>query len=75
MKHKGLLIAAGVVLVILLLCGKVVGIYNDMVAKQETATTALSDMEATYQRRADLLPNFAKSVKAMPSMRSRPSRK
>lgn len=38
--------------------------YNGMVSKQETATTALADVQATYQRRADLLPNLTKTVKA-----------
>ena len=32
--------------------------------KQETATTALADVQATYQRRADLIPNLAKTVQA-----------
>ena len=35
-----------------------------MVQKQEMATTALADVEATYQRRADLIPNLAKTVQA-----------
>lgn len=38
--------------------------YNGMVGKQESATTALADVEATYQRRADMLPQLAKVVKA-----------
>lgn len=38
--------------------------YNGMVRKQESATTALADVQATYQRRADLLPNLTKTVKA-----------
>ncbi|GJG30263.1 hypothetical protein PRBRB14_11420 [Hallella multisaccharivorax DSM 17128] len=35
-----------------------------MVDKQEAATTALADVQATYQRRADLIPNLAKTVQA-----------
>lgn len=38
--------------------------YNTMVDRQEEATTALSNVEATYQRRADLLPNLSKTVQA-----------
>ena len=35
-----------------------------MVTKQEAATTAFADVQATYQRRADLIPNLAKTVQA-----------
>lgn len=38
--------------------------YNGMVDKEEVATTALSNVEAAYQRRADMLPQLAKVVKA-----------
>ena len=38
--------------------------YNSMVNKQEAATTAFADVQATYQRRADLLLNLTKVVKA-----------
>lgn len=41
-----------------------VNAYNSMVNTQETATTALADVQATYQRRADLIPNLAKTVQA-----------
>lgn len=41
----------------------VMGSYNGMVTKQENATTSFANLEATYQRRADLLPNLAKVVK------------
>lgn len=61
MKNKKLLIALAVVavFVIWLFSG-----YNGMVEKQEQATTELANVEASYQRRADLLPNLAKVVKA-----------
>lgn len=38
--------------------------YNGMVNSQENATTALANVQATYQRRADLIPNLAKTVQA-----------
>lgn len=41
-----------------------VNAYNSMVNTQETTTTALADVQATYQRRADLIPNLAKTVQA-----------
>lgn len=61
MKNKTLLIVIGVVLIIglWLFSG-----YNGMVDKEEAATTALSNIEAAYQRRADMMPQLAKIVKA-----------
>ncbi len=38
--------------------------YNGMVGEQEQATTELSNMQAQYQRRADMMPQLAKIVKA-----------
>ena len=38
--------------------------YNVMVDKQEMATTALSNVQTQYQRRADMMPQLAKIVKA-----------
>lgn len=58
---KSTLIIIGVVVVALLWAFSA---YNGMVQKQEGATTALADVQATYQRRADLLPNLTKTVKA-----------
>ncbi|MBR4388236.1 MAG: LemA family protein [Prevotella sp.] len=56
---KGLILIA--VLAVLALLG--MSAYNGMVDKQETATKALADVQATYQRRADLIPNLVETVK------------
>lgn len=64
-KNKTLIIV--IVLVIALVgavCGFLVGAYNGMVDKQEAASTALANVQAVYQRRADLIPNLAKTVQA-----------
>jgi len=37
--------------------------YNSMVTVQEDATTALANVQSTYQRRADLIPNLVETVK------------
>ena len=37
--------------------------YNSMVNEQERATTALANVQSTYQRRADLIPNLVETVK------------
>lgn len=41
--------------------------YNSMVGVQETATTALSNVQSAYQRRADLIPNLVETVKGYAS--------
>ncbi|MDT3388492.1 MAG: LemA family protein [Bacteroidota bacterium] len=63
MKKGNLVLWVIVGLVVLLGIGGC-GAYNGMVSKQESATTALADVQATYQRRADLIPNLAKTVQA-----------
>ena len=56
---KGLILLA--VVAVLALFG--ISAYNGMVDKQETATKTLADVQATYQRRADLIPNLVETVK------------
>lgn len=40
------------------------GIYDKAVGAQETVNQAFADVQATYQRRADLVPNLVETVKA-----------
>lgn len=64
MKKKGLLIAAGsVVLVIVLIVAGLVSSYNGLVTKQEAVKKADSDIQTVMQRRADLIPGLIESVK------------
>ena len=65
------MIVIGVIVVAILWA---VSAYNGMVGKQESATTALANVQATYQRRADLLPNLTKTVRHMPNMKRKLSR-
>ena len=37
--------------------------YNSMVQVQESTTTALANVQSSYQRRADLIPNLVETVK------------
>lgn len=39
------------------------GSYNGMVKSQEAASKAWADVQSTYQRRADLIPNLVETVK------------
>jgi LemA protein len=63
---KGLLGCAAVVVVLLVLAGGIflwgTGIYNRLVGLDEGVKTAWSQVENTYQRRADLIPNLVKTV-------------
>jgi len=59
--NKTLWIVLGVVVVLVLW---VFSGYNGMVEKQEQATTELANVQTQYQRRADMMPQLAKIVKA-----------
>ena len=61
---KSNIILLVIAVVIVIICFGGCSTYNGLVDKQETATTALADVQATYQRRADLIPNLAKTVQA-----------
>lgn len=58
MKRIACLLSAIVVLAMVSGCG-----YNTMQAKEEAVFAAWGDVEAAYQRRADLIPNLVEVVK------------
>lgn len=55
----------GLIILILIVLGVFwgVGIYNKLVAKQETVEQAVGDVQAAYQKRADQIPNVAATAK------------
>ena len=53
----------GLVLLVVIIVGWAIGIYNGMVTAQETATTKWANVQSAYQRRADLVPNLVETVK------------
>ncbi|MBW1979663.1 MAG: LemA family protein [Deltaproteobacteria bacterium] len=55
------LLVLAALIVIPILMG--MGTYNSLVAKQEAAKTAWSQVENQYQRRFDLIPNLVETVK------------
>jgi LemA protein len=63
---KGLLGCGAVVLALLVVAGGLflwgTGVYNRLVGMDEGVKTAWSQVENTYQRRADLIPNLVKTV-------------
>lgn len=58
--NKTLGIVLGVIACLFLMIGCS---YNGLVSNQEKATTAWADVQASYQRRADLIPNLVETVK------------
>ena len=63
---KGLLGCGAVLLILLVVAGGLflwgTGVYNRLVGLDEGVKTAWSQVENTYQRRADLIPNLVKTV-------------
>ena len=53
----------GIIAAVVIIGGYAVSAYNGMVNEQEKATTALANVQSTYQRRADLIPNLVETVK------------
>lgn len=58
-KKSWIILGIIVVLVLWMFSG-----YNGLVEKQELATTELANVQTQYQRRADMMPQLAKIVKA-----------
>ena len=58
---KGLIVILAIVAA-LVIWG--VGIYNGLVAKQESVETAVGNVQTAYQKRADLIPNLVATVKS-----------
>ena len=53
----------GIIAAVVIIGGYAISAYNGMVSEQEKATTALANVQSTYQRRADLIPNLVETVK------------
>ena len=65
---KGCLVAGIVALVLVLLVGgSLMGMYNGMVAKDEECNKAWANVESVLQRRFDLIPNLVNTVKGYAS--------
>lgn len=64
-KNKKMLIGLAIAAVVIFIWVK--SGYNSMVNVQEEATTALSNVQSEYKRRADLIPNLVNVVKGYAS--------
>ena len=60
---KGITTIIAIIAVVVIIGAWAESAYNSMVQVQETATTALSNVQSAYQRRADLIPNLVETVK------------
>ncbi len=60
---KGTVVLIGIVVVLLLLIMWGVGAYNSLIGLEQAVTSAWSQVENQYQRRADLIPNLVNTVK------------
>lgn len=60
---KSLIMLLVVVVGILSLGGCAVSKYNTLVSQEETVNNTWSDLQSSYQRRADLIPNLVSTVK------------
>jgi LemA protein len=63
MKSPGLIALGVVVLVVLALGAWLVGINNDLVAREQLVNEKWAQVQNVYQRRADLVPNLVETVK------------
>lgn len=57
----------GIIAAIVIICVWAISAYNGMVSVEEEATTAFANVQSTYQRRADLIPNLVETVKGYAS--------
>lgn len=64
MKSRGCLLA-GIIIVVIAIIAVMwgMGVYNSLVSLDESVTSAWSQVESQYQRRADLIPNLVNTVK------------
>lgn len=60
---KTTLVLIGLGIVALLLVVSSFSTYNGLVGKEETVSTAWSNLQSQYQRRSDLIPNLVNTVK------------
>ena len=69
MKNKGCLIGGGALLAIVVIVGLwLMSVYNGLVPMQENVTAQWSNVENTYQKRSDLVPNLVNTVKGAANM-------
>ncbi len=61
--NKGLIILGSILAVVLIMAFWFVGTYNSLVKLDEAANAQWANVESSYQRRFDLIPNLVETVK------------
>src|SRR5688572_29101844 len=64
MNRKWLIPVVIIGALLLLVVAPLVGAYNDLVTREGAVDQSFADLDAQYQRRADLIPNLSNAVKA-----------
>lgn len=59
---KTLIVVIVVIAILLIIVGKGIGTYNNIIALEEGVKTQWAQVENTYQRRFDLIPNLVSTV-------------
>ena len=59
---KALIAVIVVIVILLIIVGKGIGTYNNIIALEEGVQTQWAQVENTYQRRFDLIPNLVSTV-------------
>ena len=59
---KALIAVAVVIVILLIIVGKGIGTYNNIIALEEGVKAQWAQVENTYQRRFDLIPNLVSTV-------------
>lgn len=63
-KKSKVLPFAAVIIILVILVGWGVGIYNKLVVRQENVEASVGNIQNVYQKRADLIPNLVAAVKS-----------
>jgi LemA protein len=61
--NRGLLVIGGLVVVLIIIGMSISGTYNHLVTLDQAVQAQWAQVENTYQRRADLVPNLVETVK------------
>ncbi len=68
---KALIAVIVVIVILLIIVGKGIGTYNNIIALEEGVKTQWAQVENTYQRRFDLIPNLVSTVQGEANLEKR----
>ena len=68
---KLVIVLIAVALVVLIIAGTIIGLYNGFVAMDQSISAKWSEVENQYQRQADLIPNLVSTVSSAVTVETR----